>query len=127
MTLNNLKRFGLLLCSGLMVLAGFSSAPAFGSDSSRISQLEAEIFTLRSQLNRLENEVSRLRRQRQFTPQISASEPTPEPATTPRPRRPQDLTLEEQFDNLAILAIELKERLTEVENRLDELETQIAP
>lgn len=127
MTLNNVKRFGLLLCSGLMVLAGFFSAPAFGSDSSRILQLEAEIFTLRSQLNRLENEVSRLRRQRQFTPEIPTSEPTPEPAATARPRRPQDLTLEQQFDNLAILAIELKERLTEVENRLDELEAQIAP
>lgn len=113
-----------LVLTASLVISG-SGAQASINDSSRISRLETEIFTLRSQLNRLESEVSRLRRQNQSPATISVPEVVP--PDSPSNRSPNEPTLAEQFDNLAILAIELKDRINSIEERLSEIEAKIAP
>lgn len=123
----NQRRKRTIVALGLtaILLIGGSGAQASINDSSRISRLESEIFTLRSQLNRLESEVSQLRRSERSPATISV--PDTIAPDTPSTRSPNDPTLAEQFDNLAILAIELKDRINAIEERLSEIEAQIAP
>ena len=83
--------------------------------NSRLSRLEVEVRSLRSDLRHLASQVSGVSRS------PAASRPIPPPATRPDIFEP---SLEEQFDNLAILAIELKQRVVELERRVNELELQ---
>jgi uncharacterized protein YceH (UPF0502 family) len=80
---------------------------------SRVDRLEAELSRLRSQLTRLEASVNR--------PSSSAPVPLIEPPL------PIDApSLDDQFDNLATLAIELKQDVRQLQQRLTALE-QIIP
>ncbi|MCG8363985.1 MAG: hypothetical protein MJA27_11720 [Pseudanabaenales cyanobacterium] len=86
--------------------------------NSRLSRLEVEVRSLRSDIRQLTSQVSGVSR----IP--TASRPVSPPVTRPDVFEP---SLEEQFDNLAILAIELKQRVVELENRVNQLELQSSP
>ncbi len=121
--------YRIVLIFGLTLLLVFTGTSAQGSiaDATRIARLESEIFSLRSQINRLQSDVARLGRQPAASPPISRPQPQEESPPVSTPRQPNDPSLAQQFDNLAILAIELKERITTVEQRLAEIEVQISP
>lgn len=83
------------------------------------AQSEARID---SRLNRLESDLGRLRSQvRQLESQLSIpTRPAPSlPPLTPPVAEP---SLDEQFDNLATLAIELKQQVRQLETRVTQLE-----
>lgn len=86
--------------------------------NSRLSRLEVDVRSLRSDVRRLASQVSGASRS------SAASRPVSPPETRSDIFEP---SLEEQFDNLATLAIELKQRVVELENRVDELELQLSP
>ncbi|MCG8362052.1 MAG: hypothetical protein MJA27_01815 [Pseudanabaenales cyanobacterium] len=86
--------------------------------NSRLSRLEVEVRSLRSDIRQLASQVSGVSR----IP--TARRPVSPPVTRPDVFEP---SLEEQFDNLAILAIELKQRVVELENRVNQLELQLSP
>ncbi|MCT7967555.1 hypothetical protein NG799_14540 [Laspinema sp. D1] len=121
--------YRIILIFGLTLLLVFTGTSAQGSiaDATRIARLESEIFSLRSQINRLQSDVARLGRQPAASPPISRPQPQEESPSVLTPRQPNDPSLAQQFDNLAILAIELKQRITTVEERLAEIEVQISP
>ncbi|PSB34331.1 hypothetical protein C7B82_02345 [Stenomitos frigidus ULC18] len=78
------------------------------------SNLQADIFELRSQVNQLRSQVAQLSRQ---------APSTSRPATPSRvPRSPTDPTDPQIIDRLAVLAIEAKDRLTALEGRVSKLE-----
>ncbi|MGB3309988.1 MAG: hypothetical protein WBG32_12475 [Nodosilinea sp.] len=87
------------------------------------AQSEARID---SRLNRLESELGRLRSQvRQIESQLAIpNRPAPSLPTTITPPTPAlaEPSLEEQFDNLATLAIELKLQVRQLETRVIQLE-----
>ena len=83
--------------------------------NSRLSRLEVEVRSLRSDLRQLASQVSGVSRSPAASRPVSPSTPRPDIF---------EPSLEEQFDNLATLAIELKQRVVELERRVDELELQ---
>ena len=88
-----------------------------------ISQAQVGDIRLESRVRNLESEMSRMRSQlTQLAAQLSGSQraapPLPSNASSPL----LELSLEEQFDNLATLAIELKQQLRALEARVDQLE-----
>ena len=74
---------------------------------SRIRQLEFQVRSLQSQIS----SIPAVRQQAGNTPPPSIDIATP----------PGDPTLAQQFDNLAILAIELKQRVTALEEQVAQL------
>lgn len=74
---------------------------------SRVDRLESGLSQVRSQLTRLEAQIDR------SGSSVSLTETTP---------LPNELSLEEQFDNLATLAIELKLDVRALQERVSELE-----
>ena len=83
---------------------------------SRLLQVENQVSFLRSDLRRLESSVRRLER--------AANRIDPADVDPPRRSDPPSLPpTEAMFDNLAILAIELKERVTQLEAKVALLET----
>ncbi|MGF1458510.1 MAG: hypothetical protein ACFBSG_05735 [Leptolyngbyaceae cyanobacterium] len=101
-----------LLLIGLTILCwwGLTVAVAAQGTSlrleSRVDRLEAELSRVRSRLNQVEarNNI-----------------PPSTPSATPGLNEP---SLEEQFDNLATLAIELKQDVRQLEVRITELESE---
>lgn len=106
---NILVLFGL---SVLILIATqlFSPADAqIGLVESRLSRLETELVGIRSELN-----------------QLSASRPragvsVPSPSVSPTPVRSSKFT-DAQFDRLATLVIELRERIKTLEGKVTKLE-----
>lgn len=76
---------------------------------SRVSRLEFDLRTVQAELRQLESRLS----------QSGSSAPIPRPAPNYPDAGP---SLEEQFDNLATLAIELKQDLRALETRVERLE-----
>jgi BMFP domain-containing protein YqiC len=106
----------------LMLLMGCSPAQASLDLSGRISRLESEFFMVRSQINSLEAQVSRLSNRLDFpimAPTEPARIPFPRPEVVESPHK-------EQFDRLATLLIELKEQINSLETRFSDLETQFS-
>lgn len=104
-----LRRLGLILVTALLtflLLQGRTSAQL-------ASNLQADIFELRSQVNQLRSQVAQLTRQ-------SPSSPRPTPSRTPRSLT--DPTDPQIIDRLATLAIEAKDRLNALEDRVAKLE-----
>ena len=104
---------------GIRVLMGVLAAPlAFPSVASsrvesRLSQLEFQVRSLRSQLSQIESRLSSRSSTTTASPPIAV------------PSLPGDLSLETQFDNLATLAIELKQDLRQLEQRVTALEATV--
>lgn len=106
----------------MMFVMGCSSAQASIDLSARIGRLESEFFSVRSQINSLESQVSRLSNRIDF----SGITPPTEPARIPLPQ-PElvEYPNKEQFDRLATLLIELKEQINNLETRFSLLEEQL--
>ncbi|MGD1953348.1 MAG: hypothetical protein ACFB14_27440 [Leptolyngbyaceae cyanobacterium] len=77
----------------------------------RINRLESQLRSLQSQVTRLQSQLPRAGARRPV-----ATDPTPT-AETP--------SFDQQFDTLAVLMIELKERVSVLEQRLDEIEEPV--
>ena len=110
-----LRRFGLVLVTAILVMLMVQSrAPA-----QSISNLQADLFNLRSQVSQLRAQVNQLSRQN--SPQLPSS------GTTSRGtlRLSSDPTDRQMLDRLAILAIEAKDRLNSLEERVSRLEQRI--
>lgn len=107
----------------LVAIALFFWLPQLGDAQtgrleSRVSRLEAQNVRLRNRLDRLEAALARVdRSQGGLAP--------PPPAPDLDPTRPQDPSLDAMFDNLATLAIELKERIQVLEAEVDELQSRL--
>ena len=109
-----MRRSLLLVICGLLCWLGLTvSGLAQGSNirlESRVDRLESELSRVRSQITRLEAQVS------------GRSLPPPTlPASAVEGLN--ELSLEEQFDNLATLAIEIRQDLRQLEERVAQLET----
>jgi len=102
--------FGLIVC--LMCLTGLLPVRAESSFlTSRVNQIESRLRNLSSQFNQLQSQVNRL--------SGCTGTVTQQPVPTATAGTP---SLEVQFDNLAILAIELRDRIIELEERVSALE-----
>lgn len=95
-----------------LVLMGLRPLPVAAQVDSRLTQLEFEVRAMRSQLSQLESLVGR----------AGGSVRPPPPSSPPVPGVPGDPSLETQFDNLATLAIELKQQVRALESRVSQLE-----
>ncbi|NJL86932.1 MAG: hypothetical protein HC886_14735 [Leptolyngbyaceae cyanobacterium SM1_1_3] len=96
----------------LVALASQVFGQADSGLSSRIARIEFDLQNVRTRLSQLESQVSR--------PQPAPARPPSQP--TPAAPSPLDPSLAEQFDNLAILTLELKQRVVSLEDRVNELE-----
>ncbi len=100
----------LVACSLLVLIVlatGFWFKPVKASPAlldPRINRLESQVRSLQSQVNRLQSQLSR----------VSGSQTVPSDAS------PVPDESSQQFDTLAILIIELQERVSALEDRLNE-------
>ncbi|MEM8614878.1 MAG: hypothetical protein AAGF93_22930 [Cyanobacteria bacterium P01_H01_bin.105] len=97
------------LCLALTVCFGFWFSSVEASPSllnPRINRLESQLRSLQSQVTRLQSQLPRT-----STNRTAPSTPVPTPDAP---------SLDQQFDTLAILIIELQQRVTALETRLDE-------
>lgn len=107
-----IKRGLLIVVLTVFCWLGFATVSAVQANTlrleSRVDRLESGLSQVRSQLTRLKAQVSR-----------SGSPLPPIETTSPLPN---ELSLEEQFDNLATLAIELKLDVRDLQERVSGLE-----
>ena len=99
---------GILLWLGL---GHYANAQSEARIDSRLNRLESELGRLRSQVRQIESQLATPNRPAPNLPAITS--PTPALA---------EPSLEEQFDNLATLAIELKQQVRQLETRITQLE-----
>lgn len=90
-------------------------AQSLGSLKARVSRLESQNYRLRSRLNRLESQLKRVN----SSNSLEGGEQIRLPSSPPAPSIQDPM-----FDRLAILVIELKERMNALEARMDEIELQ---
>lgn len=103
--------FLIVLLLGLWIAA--AKADNLSSLQSRVSRLESDNYRLRSRLNRLESQLKR----GSLSSSLDNQEPSGLPSSSSAP------SIEKQmFDRLATLVIELKERVKDLELRVDALE-----
>ncbi|EKV02259.1 hypothetical protein Lepto7375DRAFT_4482 [Leptolyngbya sp. PCC 7375] len=74
----------------------------------RINRLESQLRSLQSQVNRLQSQLPRAGNSR--------------PAPIDRPPAPETPSFDQQFDTLAVLVIELQQRVSVLETKLEEME-----
>lgn len=110
---------GLAWLVAMVIIVGNSKADASALES-RLSRLENTVFSLRSQISSLEREVRSLQQQQRSN---QPSPATPQPSPNQRPSA--DISDDPMFDRLATLAIELKQRLNKLENRVETLENEL--
>ncbi len=103
-----LLSFGLLALS----LQSYSPAQAQAGLDSRISRLETELVGIQSRLSQIGSSL----------PSQGVSVPAPILPSGDRRENQRVLSADPQFDRLATLVIELKERVTAVETRLSTIE-----
>jgi outer membrane murein-binding lipoprotein Lpp len=103
--------FLIILLLGLWIAA--AKADNLSSLQSRVSRLESDNYRLRSRLNHLESQLKR----GSLSSSLDNQEPVRLPSSSSAP------SIEKQmFDRLATLVIELKERVKDLELRVDALE-----
>lgn len=106
----------LIVTATLLLILFWHQMKPVGAQSgvdSRVSRLEAEVMSLRGQVNQLQTQVARLGNSGGSTPRIEA----PEPQYSP----PNSIS-KSMFDRLATLVIELKERMDSIDQRVRVLE-----
>lgn len=118
------KQVSVWISAALLLAVLLLAVPMFGLPvqasshfDARISRLESENTFLRSRVSRLETQLLRLTNRSG----INYPDPIPEGASTPA--RP---STDSMFDRLATLAIEQRQRLDELETRLEALEAQVS-
>lgn len=77
----------------------------------RLNRLESQLRSLQSQVNRLQSQLPRAGNNR--------------PAPIDRPPSPDTPSFDQQFDTLAVLIIELQQRVSVLETKLEEMEEPI--
>ena len=116
-----IKRLLILGIFLIFLFAGLqsgSAVPASSDLAPRVSRLESEILNLRTQIYRLESQISSASRS---SPQRSAPLPPAAAPEEPRLYKPISPT-DPMFDRLATLVIELKQQVSQLENRVSALE-----
>lgn len=103
-----LKPIHILFLAVALVLIWLRPVAASSLVDARIRQLEFQVRSLQTQLNQIPNSRPR-----------TGSAPPPPPTAVPT--LPGDPTLAQQFDNLATLAIELKQRVSALEEQVEQL------
>ena len=119
-----LKKIGIICLAflvGLLIFPPLTSAQSTAALASRLSRLETENFQLRSQINRIESQLSTLTQQ---VPSQNRSPNPPAPAPSVPRTPPRVLSSDPMFDRLATLVIELKERIQDLEVKVAELQKQ---
>jgi predicted RNase H-like nuclease (RuvC/YqgF family) len=109
---------GFALILGVVVLPHLTLAQSSAALESRISRLEADNFQMRSQINRLESQLSGLSGH-SLSPNPSLANSAP--SVPPRANR-QVSSSDPMFDRLATLVIELKERVKALETQVSQLQ-----
>ncbi|ESA39075.1 hypothetical protein N836_29415 [Leptolyngbya sp. Heron Island J] len=102
----------LWFCVATLLLVGLWLRPVKASPAlldPRLNRLESQVRSLQSQVNRLQSQIPRAGGR--------------QPVTDNTPPAPDEPSLDQQFDTLAILIIELQERVSTLEARLDEITT----
>lgn len=114
-----LRLLGVALTLVLLLLLNRSCTPVFASPAleSRLSRLELNTTQLRAEVNRLESQVSRLMATESRSQ--TGNLPVP-PVQLPSQASSSTLADNPTFKRLATLVIELKERIVNLENRLNE-------
>ena len=114
--------FGVVLILLLTVLYGCTSAQA-ASDmfESRISRLEVDNYQLRSQLNQLESQLDAISQSQHRIAQGNRTAPPVFPQGNK-----QRLSNDQMFDRLATLVIELKQRKSQLEVQVAELNKKVS-
>ncbi len=107
--------FALILL--VTVLSRWTLAQSAGYLESRLSRLESDSFSIRSELARLEAVVTQLANSSNSAP-ITIRPPLP---ASPRANR-QLLSSDLTYNRLATLVVELKQRINNVETRVNRLE-----
>ena len=102
----------------IIVWGGLVSAPASSQSGSRVNSLELDIRGIQSRLSRIESQLNR-----------SGGGPTPaaSPPSNNTGRYRQGLSGDPMFDRLATLAIELRERINQLDTRVSNLESKGGP
>jgi outer membrane murein-binding lipoprotein Lpp len=110
----------LALIIALVILSGGTLAQSSSALESRVSRLEVDNYQLRSQISRLESQLSEL------SGRSASQTPSPTRPAPPAPRSPnrQVLSSDPMFNRLATLVIELKERVQALEAQVAELKKQ---
>ncbi|MGB3293645.1 MAG: hypothetical protein WBB01_11720 [Phormidesmis sp.] len=98
--------FYLLALTVVLLSLWLAPVRAVSLTDSRISQLEYGLRSLQTQVNQLQSQLPR---------STGGSSLLPVPSAAPVPGDP---SLAEQFDNLAILVIELKQRVAALEDQI---------
>ncbi|NEP18189.1 MAG: hypothetical protein F6J97_15005 [Leptolyngbya sp. SIO4C1] len=100
----------------LALLLALWLAPVDASSllTSRVNQLEFQLRSLQSQISRIQAQL----------PGLGDSVGGRSPAPPIEPIPPGDPTLEAQFDNLAILVIELRDRIAALEAQVAAIESE---
>lgn len=101
-----------LLITGIVLLCWWSMTTDIRAQGSSL-RLETRIDRLESELSRVRSQLTRL--------EARTGGPSAPPPTTSAPST-NELSLSEQFDNLATLAIELKQDVRNLQARVAELE-----
>lgn len=100
-----------LICLVLALLLSLLLKPVAASSllDSRVNQLEYQVRSLQTQLSQIQS--------RSPNPGLSNNRPAP----TEIPTIPGELSPDQQFDNLAILVIELKRQVNALEAKVAEI------
>ncbi len=105
-----------LLITGLFALLCWVSLTLYGRAQVGDIRLESRVSRLESQVSRVQSQLS------QLSTRLSGTEQALPDTSIAISPFPDDPTPEEQFDNLATLAIELKLQVRELEARVSQLE-----
>ena len=106
------SRFFIAVCLVFSLLFSIWLRPAKAADSltgSRINQLEFQVRSLQTQINQLQGQ----------RPNSSTGNSNTQPDITPAyGTTPGELSLDQQFDNLATLVIEINQRVIKLEQQV---------
>jgi len=109
------RRFALLFIGVALIFLVLQNRTSAQS----VYNLQADLYSLRQQVSQLRAQVNQLSRQNYPS--------SPPPSAVPRnqPRYSEDLSDRQMLDRLAVLAIEAKDRLKSLEQRVSRLEKSV--
>lgn len=109
------------LLAGLLALFCWTAMAAYGQAQGGDIRLESRVRRLETQIMQVRSQISQI-----SFPGVTTQRNSPG-ATGGDPGLLTDPSLEEQFDNLATLAIELKQQVRQLETRVSQLEQATDP
>lgn len=112
------RKFGWVLVTGVLTILTVLILQLYTAAQSPVN-LQADIFRLRQQVNQLQAQMAQLSGRGGLRP--SAALPAPQGSS----RRSSELSDSQIVDRLATLAIEAKDRLSSLEERVTRLEQRL--